>query len=40
LPPDYVDLGTFETATPVGYRIEATLTDGQSVGEWDYFQVK
>jgi hypothetical protein len=38
-PPRRVSLGTFERVTPVSYRVEATLEDGQSVEEWGYFQV-
>ena len=39
-PPARVSLGTFENATPVSYRIDVTLDDGQSVELWGYFQVK
>lgn len=39
-PPDKVSLGSFDRATPVSYRIDATLADGQSVELWGYLQVR
>jgi hypothetical protein len=39
-PPAEVDIGSFERPTPVSYRVEAVLRDGQSVELRGYFQVK
>jgi Tol biopolymer transport system component len=38
--PAAVDLGSFDRPTPVSYRIDATLEDGQSVELWGYFKVE
>lgn len=38
--PATIPLGTFERPTPVSYRVDATLEDGQTVELWGYFQVK
>jgi hypothetical protein len=39
-PPSAVELGSFDRPTPVSYRVDAALDDGQSVELWGYFQVK
>lgn len=39
-PPRALALPPFPNATPVSYRIDATLEDGQEVELWGYFQVK
>jgi hypothetical protein len=39
-PPQTVDLGRFDHATPVSYRVDATLQNGQSVELWGYFKVE
>jgi hypothetical protein len=39
-PPKMISLGTFDRPTPVSYRIDATLKDGQSVELWGYLQVR
>lgn len=39
-PPDKIDLGRFDRATPVSYRIDAVLDDGRDVELWGYFQVR
>ena len=39
-PPSSIALGTFDKPTPVSYRVDATLEDGQTVELWGYFQVK
>lgn len=39
-PPATISLGHFDRPTPVSYRVEATLLDGQSVELWGYFQVR
>lgn len=38
--PDRISLGTFDRPTPVSYRIDATLQDGQDVELWGYLQVR
>jgi hypothetical protein len=38
--PESVAIGRFDRATPVSYRVEATLEDGQDVALWGYFQVR
>ena len=38
--PRQVLLGEFDRPTPVGYRVNAELADGQSVELWGYFQVR
>lgn len=39
-PPASVALGTFDRPTPVSYRVDAALEDGQTAEIWGYFQVK
>jgi hypothetical protein len=39
-PPESINLGAFGNATPVSYRVRATLSDGQSTEIWNYFQVR
>ena len=39
-PPAKIDLGRFDHPTPVSYRVNATLEDGQDVELRGYFQVK
>ena len=39
-PPSKIALGAFDKATPVSYRVDATLEDGQAVEVRGYFQVK
>ncbi len=39
-PPQRVPLSTFDRTTPVSYRVDATLDDGQEVELWGYFQVR
>ncbi len=39
-PPDRLEIGAFDKATPVSYRVEAALEDGQTAEIWGYFQVK
>ena len=38
--PATVRLGQFDRPTPVSYRVEAKLEDGQEVELWGYFQVR
>ncbi len=38
-PPDAVPIGSFDRDTPVSYRVDAVLQDGQAVELWGYFQV-
>lgn len=38
--PEEVPLGTFDRPTPVSYRVDATLDDGEAVELWGYFQVR
>lgn len=38
--PDQIAVGRFDRATPVSYRVDATLEDGQDVELWGYFQVR
>ncbi len=38
--PMTVSLGTFDRPTPVSYRIDVELEDGQSTELWGYFQVR
>jgi hypothetical protein len=33
-------IGTFDRPTPVSYRVDATLEDGQAAELWGYFQVR
>ena len=39
-PPENLVLGRFDRATPVSYRVDATLNDNQHVELWGYFQVR
>lgn len=39
-PPARVPLGTFDKPTPVSYRVDVVLEDGQTAEMWGYFQVK
>lgn len=39
-PPTSIPLKTFDHPTPVSYRVDATLEDGQTAEIWGYFQVK
>lgn len=39
-PPASVALGAFEKPTPVSYRVDVVLEDGQTAELWGYFQVK
>ncbi len=39
-PPDALPIGAFDRPTPVSYRVDAVLEDGQSVELWGYFQVE
>lgn len=39
-PPATVPLGVFDHPTPVSYRIDVALDDGQTAEIWGYFQVK
>lgn len=39
-PPESLSLGSFEAPTPVSYRINVELVDGQTAEIWGYFQVK
>jgi len=38
-PPPRLELGEFAEATPVSYRLDVILKDGQQVELWGYFQV-
>jgi hypothetical protein len=38
--PKSVPLGAFDRPTPVSYRVDAVLEDGQDVEQWGYFQVR
>lgn len=38
--PRQISLGSFDRPTPVSYRVEATLADGQHAQVWGYFQVR
>lgn len=38
--PARLSLGRFDRATPVSYRVDVTLADGQSAELWGYFQVR
>lgn len=38
--PKRVSLGSFDRETPVSYRVDATLKNGESVELWGYFQVR
>jgi len=39
-PPARLPIGSFDRPTPVSYRVDVTLEDGQAVELWGYFQVK
>jgi hypothetical protein len=39
-PPARVPLRAFDAPTPVSYRVDVTLDDGQTAELWGYFQVK
>ena len=38
--PASLPLGSFDRLTPVSYRVDATLNDGQTVELWGYFRVE
>jgi len=38
--PEFANLGTFDRATPVSYRVETTLLNGEMAELWGYFQVR
>jgi hypothetical protein len=38
--PEQLTLGRFDRPTPVSYRVDAVLKDGQSAELWGYFQVR
>jgi hypothetical protein len=40
VPPPAVELGSFARPTPVSFRVDAILEDGQSVKLWGYFKVE
>jgi hypothetical protein len=40
LAPEQVSLGKFDRPTPVSYRVEAALENGDEVELWGYFQVR
>ncbi|MEZ6067365.1 MAG: hypothetical protein R3B90_17050 [Planctomycetaceae bacterium] len=39
-PPESIPVGNFDRPTPISWRIDAALEDGQSVELWGYFQVR
>ena len=39
-PPAELPIGAFDRWTPISYRVDAVLEDGQSAEVWGYFQVK
>ena len=39
-PPKELAIGAFDRPTPVSYRVDAVLEDGQTAEIWGYFQVK
>ena len=39
-PPERLTLGKFDRPTPVSYRVDAALKDGQNVELWGYLQVR
>ncbi len=39
-PPNSIDIGRFDRATPVSYRVDVTLDDGRDAELWGYFQVR
>lgn len=38
--PEKIEIGRFDRATPVSYRVDAILDDGRDVELWGYFQVR
>jgi hypothetical protein len=38
--PHEISLGTFDRPTPVSYRVDATLGNGETIELWGYFQVR
>ncbi len=38
--PEKIELGRFDRATPVSYRVDVVLDDGRDVELWGYFQVR
>ena len=38
--PNEIRLGTFDRPTPVSYRVDATLANGETIELWGYFQVR
>jgi hypothetical protein len=40
LRPDKLNIGRFDRATPVSYRVNAVLDDGRDVELWGYFQIR
>lgn len=38
--PESAVLGSFERETPISYRVDATLKDGETAELWGYFQVR
>jgi hypothetical protein len=38
--PKTISLGSFDRETPVSYRIDATLMNGETIELWGYFQVR
>ncbi|MGI9472290.1 MAG: hypothetical protein ACR2NZ_12185 [Rubripirellula sp.] len=38
--PSFAEVGTFDRATPVSYRVDVTLDGGQTAELWGYFQVR
>ncbi len=38
--PTFAELGTFDRATPVSYRVDVILKDGQTAELWGYLQVR
>jgi hypothetical protein len=39
-PPTKIVMGSFDRPTPVSYRVDVELTDGQKAELWGYFQVR
>jgi hypothetical protein len=40
MPPTRIAIGRFDRQSPVSYRVDAELVDGQSAELWGYFQVR
>lgn len=38
--PNEIRLGTFDRPTPVSYRVDATMANGETIELWGYFQVR